>query len=396
MSAVVSPVARRAPNGDERGCAAAVAAACLPYLARLQAALEDRQPSEAWALVNGRHSLRPADSSTVLGRPGVMSALRAAAAQIDAASLMARCRELGVGVTYAGAEDYPDLFVGDLAPPPVLFWKGALDALTASWSRRVAIVGTRRATAAGRSLARQLGYELSAAGVSVVSGLARGIDGAAHGGALAASASPAGVATGFGVGRPIGVVANGLDAAYPRQHAELWDRVATEGLLLSEAPPGAPPIAMLFPRRNRLIAAAAEVLVVVESAAAGGSMLTVNEANKRGLTVMAVPGSPNNPVAAGTNRLLRDGSSIVVESGDVLAELSLNHRRVSGITPAIRQPSRHRSIFRVCHGGAATLEQIVLAIGGDIGEVASALVELVADGWLIQHDGWYEVNGDRR
>ncbi len=151
---------------------------------------------------------------------------------------------------------------------------------TLASAARVAIIGTRSATAPGLEMARRLGAELAEAGVAIVSGLARGIDGAAHAGALPrAGAAP-----------PIGVVGSGLDVPYPRVNAGLWSDVARAGVLISEAPPGAPPSAWRFPARNRLIAALADLVVVVESRASGGSMLTVREAIVRGRQVMAVPG----------------------------------------------------------------------------------------------------------
>src|SRR5262249_15322114 len=145
---------------------------------------------------------------------------------------------------------------------------------------RVGLVGTRRCTPTGKSVARQLGRELAACGVAVVSGLAIGIDGCAHQGALAARAAP-----------PVGVVGSRLDVVYPKSHRRLWDDVAAAGVLLSEAPLGAPPEPWRFPARNRILAALSDVVVVVESHAAGGSMHTVRAAVDRGIPVMAVPGS---------------------------------------------------------------------------------------------------------
>src|SRR5204862_479680 len=145
-------------------------------------------------------------------------------------------------------------------------------------------------------VARQLGRELAAHGVAIVSGLAIGIDGSAHEGALAAKAAP-----------PVGVVGSGLDVVYPKRHRHLWDAVAAAGVLLSEAPMGAVPERWRFPARNRILAALSDVVVVVESHAAGGSMHTVRAAIDRGIPVMAVPGSMRNPAAAGTNQLLSEG-----------------------------------------------------------------------------------------
>ena len=164
-------------------------------------------------------------------------------------------------VTVHGDPDYPAVLSTIPIPPAVLFVRGRLDVLDA---RRVAIVGTRNATAAGRATAFELGEALAAHGVAVVSGLARGIDGAAHRGVRSAG------------GRAVAVVGNGLDRPYPKQNADLWEWVADNGLLVSEWPPGTQPDAWRFPLRNRIIAALSEVLVVVESRESGGSLITAD------------------------------------------------------------------------------------------------------------------------
>ncbi len=182
----------------------------------------------------------------------------------------------------------------------------------------------------------------------MVSGLARGIDGAAHRGALAAGESA-------GVGRPVAVVGNGADVPYPKQNAELWSAVCTRGVLMSEWPPGTPPEAFRFPMRNRILAALCEVLVVVESRERGGSLLTVREALDRSVEVMAVPGSPRNRAAAGTNGLLRDGAAPVTSADDVLASLGLDTRRQSAAPfdprPALRGVDR--AVVEQCRRGPA-------------------------------------------
>jgi DNA processing protein len=157
----------------------------------------------------------------------------------------------------------------------------------------------------------ELGHDLADCGVCVVSGLALGIDGAAHNGALTAVA---------GAG-PVGVAASAVDRPYPRRHTELWARVAASGAVISEAAPGQPAQSWRFPARNRLIAALARIVVVVESHAAGGSMLTVAAAADRGIDVLAVPGPVNSPASTGTNQLLHEGVGPARHAGDVLAVL---------------------------------------------------------------------------
>ncbi|MEM8924934.1 MAG: DNA-processing protein DprA [Actinomycetota bacterium] len=243
---------------------------------------------------------------------GWTAALRAT----PAAEVLAVNTTGGVSVMAPSHPLWP--FVDDPEPPALLFSRGDLGLLTAG--AMVAIVGTRRCTSVGRQVATELGAELAEAGVVVVSGLAIGVDGHAPRGALAAG------------GRPVAVVGTGLDVVYPAANRRLWARVATEGLLLSEAPAGARPERWRFPARNRLIAALADVVVVVESHAEGGSLLTVDEAADRGRLVMAVPGSVVSPASAGTNQLLAEGCPPVRSAADVVDALGLS----SGTAPADR------------------------------------------------------------
>lgn len=294
-----------------------------------------------------------------------------------------RCAELDVQVLVHGASGYPRLLLDDPLPPPVLFAKGALSVLE---GRRVAIVGTRNATAAGRQAARILGRGLAAAGVHVVSGLARGIDGMAHQGVLEAE----------GAGRPIGIVACGLDVVYPREHRDLWAAVANCGLLLSEVPPGTPPAPYRFPLRNRIVAALSEVVVVVESRERGGSLITAGEALDRGVPLMAVPGQPANPAAAGSNGLLRDGAAPVMDAGDVLSVLDLDHRRsptaVFGELRRRPQPD-DAEVYRVIRDEPQTIDGVALLAGLSLVEAAMRLARLEAAGWIAQADGWFECVG---
>ena len=234
----------------------------------------------------------------------------------DLAALAERLESLDAWVTTRASRQHPLDLVYDIDPAPILFRRGRLPDPTAP---AVAIVGTRRCTPTGRSVAMELGSDLAAAGVTVVSGLALGIDGAAHRGALAADGAPV-----------VGVVGSGLDVVYPRGNRDLWDAVSAAGTLLSEAPLGAEPEGWRFPARNRLLAALADVVVVVESKRAGGSMHTVEEAIRREVTVMAVPGSVRNPAAAGTNLLLSEGCAPACSTEDVLVALGLATAGASG------------------------------------------------------------------
>jgi DNA processing protein len=282
-------------------------------------------------------------------------------------------------------ESYPKRLRHDLDPPPVLFVRGDLHRVG---SLGVAVVGTRHTTEYGRTVASELGRDLTLAGVDVVSGLALGVDAAAHRGALAARQIES-----DGHGTPIGVVASGLDVIYPRANGGLWKAVADAGLVIGESPPGTPPDRFRFPLRNRIIAALARVVVVVESRASGGSMITVDEALKRDVPVMAVPGATTTRASDGTNRLLRDGALVATSVDDVLAVLGLE---AIGVTRCARDlrvtPSGvDAEVLSVFGPSPLDLDHIVGACAPrTLGEVALSLGRLESWGWLRHTSGWFE------
>ena len=348
---------------------------------RLGALLRLHAPHEAWEVVQGQ---RPSTGlvAQALAAKGVRPAWSSCARERDPIKVFERCTELGVRVLPHGHPDYPGGLLDDPHPPPVLFARGDLSVLA---GRRVAIVGTRNATAQGRETARELGFGLAAAGVHVVSGLARGVDGHAHRGVLAAE----------GTGRPIAVVASGLDVVYPREHRDLWEAAANCGLLLSEAPPGVPPEPHRFPLRNRIVAALSEVVVVVESRERGGSLITAALAVERDVPVMAVPGPVGRRSAAGTNDLLCDGAIPVTCADDVLTALSFQHGR-SAVLPAdlrARPRSADIPVYRLLKEDPRTVDGVALALGLGLVEAAMSLARLEAAGWVAQGDGWFECVG---
>jgi len=386
--------------------AALVALAGLPGMGprRLRALVVGRPPSEAWAVATAGHpgrlrlALRTGDDVTTLA-----TAWAAAGGGVDPATLLAAHGAAGIslhphpGVVRAArrpvteavevdlavaATAYPSALVEDPDPPSILFAQGSMEALDGPC---VAVVGTRRCTGTGGGLARELGRELAAAGVHVVSGLALGIDGAAHRGALDALADHPGAAP------PVGVVGSGLDVPYPSRHRDLWAAVATAGVLLSEAPLGLRPAAWRFPARNRLIAALAHVVVVVESHSVGGSLHTVHEAIQRDVEVMAVPGSVRNPAAAGTNQLLAEGATPVRDVDDVLVALGLQRgRRRSGPEPRATPSPAAAVVLEAFGWEPVTFEHLAVRTGLDLAALAVALEQLVADGWVLAEGGWYE------
>ncbi len=215
-------------------------------------------------------------------------------------------------------ERYPAALLQAAADPPVLlFAQGRLDLLQAA---SLAVVGSRHPTPQGQDNARAFAHALSAAGVTIVSGLADGIDGAAHEGALdGAEAAGLGVS---GPGSTIAVVGTGLDRVYPRKHQALAHRIAREGLLISEFPLGTPPLPANFPKRNRIVAGLTRGTLVVEAALQSGSLITARLAGEMGREVLAIPGSIHSPQARGCHALIKQGAKLVETAQDVLEELN--------------------------------------------------------------------------
>ena len=358
----------------------AAALAGLPAMgpARLRALLATWSAEEAWARVAaGTACDRPAVALPCRPDPAGVAALwRVACGRVDVGQVWEAHRQAGVDVLRLGTPGFPAVLDDDPEPPAVLFARGDPRALE---GRRAAIVGTRRCTRYGREVAYELGRELAHAGVRVVSGLALGIDGAAHRGALAADGAP-----------PVGVVGSGLDVVYPRSHGSLWEDVAAAGLLLSEAPLGARPEPWRFPVRNRVIAALAEVVVVVESAEKGGSRHTVDAAMARDRLVMAVPGSIRSPVSAYPNSLLADGCHPVRDALDVLVALGLSSAPSPGAEARPPPGPEEAVVLEALGWEPATFDDLCVRSGRSPGQVSVALARLQAGGWVGERAGWWE------
>ncbi len=343
---------------------------------RLRALLARMAPADAWAAVR-QGTAFPVGLPTPTRTVDPIGALRAQAAAVRPDAVWESCQRTGTTVTLLGRDDYPAALAEDTFAPAVLFSRGDLGVIE---GRRVAIIGTRRATAVGREMAADLGAELAQQGVRIVSGLAAGIDGAAHRGVLSVGAAP-----------PIGVVGSGLDVPYPRRHAVLWEEVAASGVLLAEVPPGAQPEGHRFPQRNRVIAALAEVVVVVESHLRGGSLLTVHQAMDRDRIVMAVPGSPRNDAAKGTNELLRDGSLPVLTTDDVLMQLGLGRLPFVAEHDHRSDPEpRDREILELIAERSASIDELVRLSECDVRAVAGSLARLEMHGWVVETAGSFE------
>ena len=297
--------------------------------------------------------------------PKIGQAIAAARREIDVAAELALCRQNGVGLLVASQPEYPQQLRTIYDPPGVLFVRGqvlAVDGLA------VAIVGTRHATPYGLAQAERLAAGLARAGYTIVSGLARGIDAAAHRGALKAG------------GRTLAVLGSGVLNIYPPEHVQLADEVITQGAVLSENPPRSPPLAGAFPQRNRIVTGLSLGVIVVEAADRSGALISARHAMEQGREVFAVPGRVDSRMSKGCHRLIRDGAKLVETVDDVLEELG----PLAAPTQAVSTETGDRREIR--HPVELQLnepEQAVLAAIGD--ENISIDEVVVASGLPVQN-----------
>ncbi len=270
---------------------------------------------------------------------------------------------------------YPALLAAIHDPPPAIFLRG--DGETSALSEpAVAVVGARACSAYGRSVARSLGRELAAAGLVVVSGMARGIDGEVHRGALEAG------------GLTVAVLGCGIDRDYPAAHAELARRICERGLVVSEYEPGVEPAPWRFPARNRIIAGLCEATVVVEARERSGALISADFALEEGREVLAVPGEITSALSAGTNALLRLGATPVTCAGDVLEAFGLAPAEpdVATLGPAAQ------TLLERLRDGALTGDELVRASGIDPAHASAALMELELARSVALEDGVYRAS----
>ncbi len=352
--------------------------------ARLGRLLARWGPEEVWDLLAAGRVSEAASVANVGERVAIRWSGQAA--QADPAEVHGHHVRAGVAVTRHGGAGYPVRLAGDAEPPAVLFHQGSPELLG---HPTVTIVGTRRCTRYGADVAFDLAKTAAAHGVAVISGLAVGIDAAAHAGALAADGVP-----------PVGVVGSGLDRVYPRQNAVLWKMVSQRGLLLSEAPLGAPPERWRFPARNRIMAALADACIVVESHPDGGAIGTATEAARRGRTVAAVPGPIRSPASAGSNRLIAEGAGVVCDIEDLVVLLDIERERLPLRAAAAGSPATAGDdpasgmILDAFDWMPATLELLASRTRLDLGELAWQLERLCAAGRLERRGLWYERCGE--
>ncbi len=262
--------------------------------------------------------------------------------------------------------DYPRALLDLGYAPPALFFVGRRELLNRP---ALAIVGSRNATAQGAANANAFAHALSLAGLTVVSGLAVGVDAAAHEGALAAN------------GDTIAVVGTGLDRVYPAANRELAHRIAERGGLLSEFPPGTPARERNFPRRNRLISGLARGVLVVEAALSSGSLITARYAGEQGREVFAIPGSIHSPLSKGCHKLIREGAKLVETAQDILEELGMGGAVVATVGTAVATATPEEArILAALGGDPVAVDRLVEHTGMSSDIVTATLTGLELDG----------------
>ncbi|MBD0348065.1 MAG: DNA-protecting protein DprA [Thermoleophilia bacterium] len=294
------------------------------------------------------------------------------ARSFDERAYRARLRELGIRWLPRSSGEFPGALAAIFDPPPGVFTRGGGGCALLDVPA-VAVVGARSCSPYGAHVARMLGRELAAAGLVVVSGLARGVDAEAHRGALEAG------------GPTVAVLGCGIDRDYPTAHAQLARRIRERGLLVSEYAPGVEPAPWRFPARNRIIAGLTAATVVVEARERSGALITADLALEEGREVFAVPGEITNALSAGTNRLLALGATPLTGTADVLRSFGV----AAAAAPVPELNGDLARVFDALGAGASAIDDLVSATGLDAAAVASALGELELHGLASEGDGLY-------
>lgn len=303
------------------------------------------------------------------GKKSEICSIEAAEKEISSAD------KFGIKILHHLDKEYPANLLQTYDAPPVLFYKGNVKLLT---EKSIGVVGTRNASANGCAITRRICSALGEAGLIITSGLARGIDAEAHKVALKTGT--------------VAVVAGGLDDVYPPENEKLFHKIAEQGLVISENPLGVKPLARHFPQRNRIIAGLSDGVLVVEAAMKSGSMITAEFALREGREVFAIPGSPLEPRSSGTNQLIKDGATLVVNADDILNNLS--PRRIN-VLPKIEiiehKPLQHDNlrseIIAKLSPTPTSIDEIIRQTAATSGEINEILLELEISGKLIRQHG---------
>lgn len=296
---------------------------------------------------------------------GARNGLEAAEKEISGA------REAGIDIVTVDCAGYPERLRNLDARPPVLYIKGKAET---GAGLSIAIVGTRKCTSYGKDMAFELGRDLSRAGVTVISGLAHGIDTYAHKGAL------------DGGGRTIAVLGSGLNCVYPAINLKLSEDIAAAGALMSEFPLNAGPEKWTFPRRNRIISGLSYGVVVIEAPEGSGALITVTNALEQGREVFAVPGNVKSRLSKGGHKLLREGACLVESAEDILSEFQLRHEQVE-LSFAPRLEGREGQFFELISGEPLDFDELCRRAQCPASEAASALTMMEMKGLVRQLPG---------
>ncbi len=326
---------------------------------------EHRAALLAWLRLQSELGLKPQLAVELLDREGEQ-ALRPGSRREEAAiSALRRCNAIALPLL---SPAYPERLRALSDAAPLLFIQGNTSVLDRT---TVAIVGARAASAGGLRAAREFARDVASTGVVIVSGLARGIDAAAHEGALEAG------------GQTVAVQACGPDRVYPREHRNLAERIVQKGAVVSELPPGTRPKPAFFPLRNRLISGLAKVVVVVEARKRSGSLITARHAADQGRDVMAVPGALAAPTSEGSNELIRDGAKAALGADDILHMLGLPpHRRRRRKQPEVSREGR--DILETLVREPLTRDQLGRALGRAPESLALELLQLELEGRVAE------------
>jgi len=318
----------------------------------------------------------PGEELRVALEPRSLSELLAARSRIDPAGELERLTRSGTRAVHPGHPSYPRLLAEISGRPSVLYVRGELKSVD---DKSVAIVGTRRATPYGRQAAERIAAELAQAGVTIVSGLARGVDAAAHRAALDAG------------GRTIAVLGSGPDVIYPAEHRRLAEQILESGAILSELPLGAKPDAQNFPARNRIVSGMTLGTLIIEAPIRSGALITASFAADQGREVFVLPGSVFAQTSEGTNALLRDGARLVRDGADILEDLGL-----AGGGPVLTQSrmsldENERRLLAAVGKEARHIDELAEEAGLPTGAVSALMLTMELKGLVRNHGAQYYV-----
>lgn len=343
-----------------------------------------------WSLVKHFGSPRAAWEAGVKelsGAPGIgdegPDGLARRRSQLDPVRETAKLDSLGITFICHNEPVYPENLLEIFDLPPVIFLRGHLKSTD---KLAIAVVGSRKPSPYGQVVAEKLAKDLAAVGVTVVSGMARGIDTAAHKGALAAG------------GRTIAVLGCGPDVVYPRENHRLMDKIITNGVVISEFPPGTPPEAWRFPVRNRIISGLSQGTVVVEAAERSGALITADFALEQGRDVMAVPGNVVNPLSRGPHRLIKQGARLVEGAGDILDELGMEKLfplPEAGSEGTIKMSKEEEALYSLLSLDPVSLDELIGRSGLSPQKAMAALMYLEIKGLTRQMPGKFYVRTGR-